>query len=61
MSTNRYNLGEVIGTGGYSEVRLGVSKNALHQKVAVKIITRSGLNRLDEVRETKTFSNIIFM
>ena len=30
-------------------MRLGVSNNALHQKVAVKIINRSGLNNSDEV------------
>eukprot|EP01036_Dinobryon_divergens_P029898 gene29899-39068_t len=45
---SRYSLGDVIGTGGFSEVRLGVSNNALQQKVAVKIVTMRGMSHLDE-------------
>ena len=32
-------------------MRLGVSNNALQQKVAVKIVTRSGMTHLDEVKK----------
>lgn len=44
----RYTLGEVIGEGGYSVVKLGISNTALKQKVAVKIVTRKDLTKEDE-------------
>jgi len=44
----RYKLGEVLGEGGYSVVKLGIS-NIDKKKVAVKIVQRSGLSHEDEL------------
>lgn len=43
----RYKLGEQIGEGGYSVVRVGTS-NIDKKKVAVKIVKRQGLSQEDE-------------
>lgn len=45
----RYSLGELLGEGGYSKVYLGISKTALQQKVAIKMVTRASLQNDDEV------------
>lgn len=45
---DRYALGELLGEGGYSKVYLGISKTALQQKVAIKIISRANLQKDDE-------------
>ena len=45
----RYTLGDVLGQGGYSEVRMAVGNTALQQKVAVKIIDKKKLTPKDEV------------
>lgn len=44
----RYKLGEVLGEGGYSVVKVGIS-NIDKKKVAVKIVQRSGLSHEDEL------------
>jgi serine/threonine protein kinase len=44
-------MGELLGEGGYSKVYLGISKTALRQKVAIKIISRSNLQKEDEVED----------
>lgn len=44
----RYKLGEVLGEGGYSVVKVGIS-NVDKKKVAVKIVQRSGLSHEDEL------------
>ena len=49
MIVCRYALGELLGEGGYSKVYLGISKTALQQKVAIKIISRANLQKDDEV------------
>ncbi len=43
----RYKLGEILGEGGYSIVKLGIS-TIDKKKVAVKIVTRAGLSSEDE-------------
>lgn len=43
----RYKLGEILGEGGYSIVKLGISQID-KKKVAVKIVTRAGLSTEDE-------------
>eukprot|EP01031_Cornospumella_fuschlensis_P034304 gene34304-41519_t len=43
----RYKLGDILGEGGYSVVKLGIS-NVDKKKVAVKIVTRNGLSQDDE-------------
>eukprot|EP01036_Dinobryon_divergens_P029071 gene29071-38125_t len=45
---DRYSLGELLGEGGYSKVYLGISKTALQQKVAIKVVTRASLQKDDE-------------
>lgn len=45
---DRYTLGEVLGEGGYSVVKLGISKDQFQRKVAVKIVTRSNISKDDE-------------
>jgi len=45
--TARYKLGEVLGEGGYSVVKAGIS-NIDKKKVAVKIVTRAGLKPDDD-------------
>eukprot|EP01039_Chlorochromonas_danica_P001280 gene1280-1398_t len=45
--TARYKLGDVLGEGGYSIVKLGIS-NVDKKKVAVKIVAKNGLSRADE-------------
>jgi calcium/calmodulin-dependent protein kinase I len=42
-----YKLGDVLGEGGYSVVRLGTSLED-GKKVAVKVVTRAGLEKEDE-------------
>ena len=42
-------------------MRLGVSNNALQQKVAVKIVTRRGMSHLDEVKKEKMDHYEIFL
>lgn len=46
----------VLGEGGFSEVRSGVSKTALQQKVAVKIVDRKKLSAVEEVHMIVTIS-----
>ncbi len=43
----RYKLGEILGEGGYSVVKMGIS-NTDKKKVAVKIVTRAGLKAEDD-------------
>ncbi len=43
----RYKLGEILGEGGYSVVKMGIS-NIDKKKVAVKIVTRAGLKPEDD-------------
>lgn len=46
--SERYTLGEVLGEGGYSVVKLGISNDQFKRKVAVKVVTRSNISKDDE-------------
>ena len=43
-----YSLGEILGEGAFSVVKLATNKKT-KQKVAVKIISKSGLSEVDEL------------
>eukprot|EP01006_Ploeotia_vitrea_P016000 TRINITY_DN46439_c0_g1_i1.p1 TRINITY_DN46439_c0_g1~~TRINITY_DN46439_c0_g1_i1.p1 ORF type:complete len:371 (+),score=-14.88 TRINITY_DN46439_c0_g1_i1:60-1172(+) len=45
----RYTLGDVLGEGAFSVVKLATSKVTKNQKVAVKIVSKQGLSEVDEL------------